>query len=143
MKTRTSFREKLHKPQAPKIVPVPLKMQKTCGTGTMLIPRPLDVDALIREVPRGRVITMGELRNRLARDAGADTACPLCVGIFVSIAAEAAEEDRAAGRKRITPYWRVVRNDGSMNPKFSGGAEAQRGRLQNEKVFAVLSMTST
>src|SRR5258706_7864712 len=115
MKSRLSFREKLYKPQEPKIVPIPPKMQKTCGTGTMLIPRPLDVDALIREVPRGRVITMGELRTRLARDAGADTACPLCTGIFVRIAAEAAEEDRASGKKRITPYWRVVRNDGSMN----------------------------
>ena len=57
----------------------------------MLIPRPLDVDAFIRKVRRGRVVTMGELRKRLARDAGADTACPLCTGIFVRIAAGALE----------------------------------------------------
>ena len=98
----------------------------------MLIPRPLDVDAFIRKVRRGRVVTMGELRKRLARDAGADTACPLCTGIFVRIAAGAAEEDRAAGKKRIIPYWRVVRNDGSMNPKLPGGIEAQTERLKAE-----------
>ena len=68
----------------------------------------------------------------LAEGHAADTACPLVTGIFVRIAAEAAEEDAAAGKTKITPYWRVVKDDGSLNPKFPGGVEAQAERLRDE-----------
>jgi len=98
----------------------------------MLIPRPLDVDAAMRAVRKGQVRTMGALRSELARAAGAESACPLCTGIFVRLAAEAAEEDRRAGRARLTPYWRIVRDDGSLNEKFPGGAKSQAARLRKE-----------
>ena len=132
MKTRTSWREKLERVQEPKVVPIPPKMQKRFGTGRMLIPRPLDVDALIREVPKGKLVTQSRIRERLARACGADVACPITTGIFVRIAAEAAEEDSRAGKKRITPYWRVVRDDGRLIEKFPGGVEAQASRLRLE-----------
>jgi alkylated DNA nucleotide flippase Atl1 len=51
---------------------------------------------------------------------------------FVRIASEAAEEEAASGKTRITPYWRVVRDDGSLNPKFPGGTERQPERLRAE-----------
>ena len=132
MKTRTSWREKLERVEHAKVVQIPPRMQPRFGEGTMLIPRPLDVDALIRSIPKGKVVTQTELRERLAADARASVACPLTTGIFVRIAAEAAEEDARAGKKQITPYWRVVRDNGSMNPKFPGGPEAQARRLSGE-----------
>ena len=36
------------------------------------------------------------------------------------------------GKKSITPYWRVIKKDGSLNPKFPGGVEAQAKRLEAE-----------
>ena len=75
---------------------------------------------------------MRQLRERLARDGGADVTCPLTTGIFVRIVAEAAEEDRRAGKKQIAPYWRVVRDDGSLNEKFPGGPRAQARKLRAE-----------
>jgi len=39
---------------------------------------------------------------------------------------------RAKSRERITPYWRVVKDDGSLNPKFAGGTEAQAKRLRQD-----------
>ena len=36
------------------------------------------------------------------------------------------------GKKRITPYWRVVKDDGALNPKFAGGVEAQTAQLEAE-----------
>ncbi len=30
------------------------------------------------------------------------------------------------------PYWRVVGRDGSLNPKFPGGIEAQATRLERK-----------
>jgi alkylated DNA nucleotide flippase Atl1 len=50
----------------------------------------------------------------------------------VRIAAETAEEDRANGRQRLTPYWRVIKDDGSLNPKFPGGPEQQARYLRRE-----------
>ena len=98
----------------------------------MLIPRALDVDALVRQVPRGKLLTVDELRAKLAREHGADFACPLVTGIFLRLVAEAAEEERLAGSEEIAPYWRVVRADGSLNEKFPGGADAQAERLREE-----------
>jgi len=98
----------------------------------MFIAKPLEVDALIRMTKKGMLITVGEIRSKLARDHGADTTCPLTTGIFVRIAAETAEEDLQNGKKRITPYWRVVKDDGGLNEKFPGGAKAQSRRLKEE-----------
>jgi alkylated DNA nucleotide flippase Atl1 len=134
LRSRKSWREKLEHPGAdlPKIVRVPEKWKKRFGSGTMAIARPLDVDALIRTVPRGRVVTQAQLRARLARRYGTDHTCPLTCGIFVRIVAEAAEEDRRAGKKGITPYWRVLRDDGSLHEKFPGGPASQARHLREE-----------
>lgn len=131
MKSRTSWREKLEKPQEPRVVDVPPKMSRF-GKGRMLIPTPKLVDELIRKVPKGKLVTVGELRRKLAARFEADVTCPLTTGIFVRIVAEAAEEDRANGRQRLTPYWRVIKDDGSLNPKFPGGPELQARHLRAE-----------
>ncbi|HJZ82462.1 MAG TPA: hypothetical protein VKD91_19015, partial [Pyrinomonadaceae bacterium] len=129
--SRTRWRDKLEKPQEPKLVDIPPKMSHF-GAGRMLVPTPMLVDALIRKVPRGKLVTVTELRRKLAADFAADVACPLTTGIFVRIAAEAAEEDRAHGARRITPYWRVIKDDGSLNPKFPGGVAQQSRYLRGE-----------
>jgi hypothetical protein len=130
--SRTRWRDKLERGDHSKIVQIPPSMEKRFGSGTMFIAKPLEVDALIRMTKKGMLITVGEIRAKLARDHNADTTCPLTTGIFVRIAAETAEEDLQNGKKRITPYWRVVRDDGSLNEKFPGGAKAQSRRLQEE-----------
>jgi hypothetical protein len=132
MYTRKSWREKLDNPNLPKVVRIPANMRKQLGRGAMLIPSPRDVDAMIRTVRKGGVITVARLREHLAHKFAADVTCPLTTGIFVRIAAEAAEEDARDGKKRITPYWRVIKDDGSLNPKFPGGVEAQADRLRDE-----------
>lgn len=129
--TRTSWRAKLAKPQEPRLVAVPARMSRF-GAGMMLIPTPKLVDELIRKIPKGKLATISELRRKLAADFEADLTCPLTTGIFVRIAAEAAEEDREQGRKRITPYWRVVKDDGSFNPKLPGGVAQQTRTLRAE-----------
>jgi alkylated DNA nucleotide flippase Atl1 len=90
------------------------------------------VDALIRRVPKGKVTTVNELRAVIARRHGATIGCPLTTGIFAWIVAHAAEEAAAAGRKRITPWWRVLKEGGKLNPKFPGGVEEQAKRLRAE-----------
>ena len=131
-RSRVSWREKLERMKEPKIVDIPPKMQKRFGKGKMLIPKPLDIDALIRKVPKGKLITQSQIREKLAKDFKVDATCPLTTGIFIRIIAEAAEEDLRNGKKSVTPYWRVIKKDGSLNPKFPGGVEAQAKRLEAE-----------
>jgi len=76
-KTRKTWRQKLEEGHSEhgEVVDVPPKMQNRFGTGTMLIPKPLDVDALIRKVPKGKTChcdsSSGEISERCAR--------PLCL----------------------------------------------------------------
>ena len=98
----------------------------------MLIPAPLDVDALIRKVEKGKLLTDTQIRERLARNFHADLTCPMTTGIFIRIAAETAEEDLRNGKEQITPYWRVIKGDGSLNEKLPGGVEAQAAHLRAE-----------
>jgi hypothetical protein len=130
--SRVPWRQKLERQQEPKIVDIPARMQARFGKGRMVIPKPLDVDALIRRVPRGKLVTVFQLREELARRSKVDVACPLCTGIFVRIAAETAEEERRAGKKAVTPYWRVISGEGQLNPKFPGGLTLQRCMLSVE-----------
>jgi alkylated DNA nucleotide flippase Atl1 len=132
MYQRKSWQEKMNNPSLPKVFRITPKMRPRFGTGVMVIPSPHDVDAFIRTVPKGRVVTVREIREYLAGKYAVDKACPLTTGIFVWLTAEAAEEAARAGKKRITPYWRVVKDDGSLNPKFPGGVEAQAERLRDE-----------
>ena len=107
-------------------------MSTRWGTGTMVVPAPVEVDALMRRVPKGRLVTINELRAALAKKHGVDVACPITTGIFSWIAAHAAEEAAQAGAKRITPYWRTLKSGGELNPKYPGGIAAIKRHLQSE-----------
>ena len=130
---KKSWREKLADDKGlPKIGRVTGKLSKRWGTGLMVIPAPREVDALMRQVPKGRLVTINELRDALAKKHRTDFACPITTGIFAWIAAHAAAEDEAAGKKRVTPYWRALKNGGEVNPKYPGGVAALSKQLRAE-----------
>jgi hypothetical protein len=81
---------------------------------------------------QGRLATINEIRACLAKKHGTDIACPMTTGIFVWIAAHAAEESRTAGEKNITPYWRLLKTGGELNPKYPGGIPAMKTLLAAE-----------
>ena len=86
----------------------------------------------MRRVPRGKVVTMRELRAALAQRHGATIACPITTGIFAWIAAHTADEAEREGARRITPYWRTLKTGGELNAKYPGGVEAMRAKLEAE-----------
>lgn len=98
------------------------------GGERMYFAPPMDYDRAMKRVPWGKVTTVGELRAYFARKSGADFTEPITAGIFVSIAAwasEQREEDK-------TPWWRTLKAGGELNPKYPGGVEAQKERLEAE-----------
>lgn len=98
------------------------------GGDQMYFAPPIAYDAVMKRIPYGKVITVGKIREFFARKHGADFTEPITAGIFVSIAAWAShqrEQDK-------TPYWRTLKADGELNPKYPGGVEAQKERLEAE-----------
>ena len=58
--------------------------------------------------------------------------CIVTTGIFAWVAAYAADEAEAAGKGRITPYWRVLKPGGGLNRKYPGGIANVKRRLEGE-----------
>jgi alkylated DNA nucleotide flippase Atl1 len=132
-KLRKSWQEKLADDKGlPKVVEINDKMSKRWGTGTVVIPALKEVDEIMKQVPKGKLITTAQIRAFLAQKHGASIGCPLTTGIFAWIAANAAEEAAAEGKQDITPYWRTLKAGGELNEKYPGGVEAQAAHLREE-----------
>jgi hypothetical protein len=137
MATRTnrkSWNEKLHysAPGYPKKVTIPENWAEKIGKGNMIILTPLIIDSYIKKIPRGRLATINSIREHFAKEYKVRTTCPITTGIFTWISAWAAEEKRSRGAKRITPYWRVLKQGGKLNPKYPGGVAQQAKTLTAE-----------
>ena len=98
------------------------------GGSKMYFAPPIDYDKVMKKIPYGKVITVGKIREYFAGLSGADFTEPITAGIFVSIAAWASEQ-RCEDE---TPYWRTLKANGELNPKYPGGVLAQKEKLEAE-----------
>jgi alkylated DNA nucleotide flippase Atl1 len=130
---KKSWREKLaDSKDLPRVEKIDEKKSKRWGTGTVVIPTPKEVDEIMQKIPKGKLITINEIRSILAKKHGATIGCPITTGIFAWIAANAAQEDAAEGKKRVTPYWRTLKSGGLLNEKYPGGIENLKRKLESE-----------
>lgn len=109
------------------IVTAPATIQKYGGEKMFFAP-PADYDKLMKTIPFGKVITVGKIRDYFAKQNHADFTDPITAGIFVSIAAWASDQRT----DDETPYWRTLKANGELNPKYPGGTEAQKLKLEAE-----------
>ncbi|KON26460.1 hypothetical protein AC480_05640 [miscellaneous Crenarchaeota group archaeon SMTZ1-55] len=103
---------------------------KTMGAkpgDSVVIAPPLEVDAVMKQVPLGKLITLKEICGILARKHKTKYCCTLTTGIFITTAANAADETQGD-----TPYWRTLKNKGELNKKYPGGVERQKSLLEQE-----------
>lgn len=91
------------------------------GGNKMYFAPPIDYDKVMKQIPCGRVITVGKIREHFAKLNGADFTEPITAGIFVSIAAWASYQRS----NDETPYWRTLKANGELNEKYPGGVEAR------------------
>ena len=98
------------------------------GGNRMYFAPPIDYDNIMKRVPRGKVITIGNIREYFAEQNHADFTEPVTAGIFVSIAAWAS----AQRSEEKTPYWRTLKANGELNAKYPGGIEGQKEKLESE-----------
>lgn len=132
-KTKT-WKEKLHnnKEKLPEVKTIDKpKMIEKYVEGKMVIPAPLEINELAKQIPEGMIVTSAQMREYFNEEYDAVYTCPMTTGIFSKIVAFAAEEDREAGND-FTPYWRLLKTKGEINEKFPGGIEKQIELLANE-----------
>jgi|SRR5579872_7421009 len=133
MAKRKTWREKLADDKdLPKVVKITGKMARRWGQGTVVVPAPREVDAIMRKVPEGKLITINEIRQLVAKKHKATVGCPVTTGIFAWISAHAADEAAAAGETNVTPYWRTLKSGGELNPKYPGGIPRLKSLLEAE-----------
>ena len=107
------------------VVKISPEREKFFGrSGTMLIPCPATVEALIREIPARKLLTTDALRQELAKRHNADVTCPAATQTALRTISRAAAEN--------VPYWRVVKKDGALLPAFSVGESSHAALLTQE-----------
>lgn len=98
------------------------------GGDRMYFAPPIDYDRVMKKVPYGKLTTVGEIREYFAKKNKADFTEPITAGIFVSIAAWASYQRK----ENKTPFWRTLKAGGELNPKYPGGVEEQKKKLEEE-----------
>lgn len=131
-KKKTALEKLYDNHDLPKVVKIKDKQVKRWGKGTIVIPKPMDVNNIMKKVPKGKIITINEIRSKIAKKYKATIGCPICVGIFSNISAYAAEEEKTMGKKDITPWWWTVKTGNILNEKYPGGVLNQKRLLEKE-----------
>ena len=107
------------------------KMGADVGDDIILV-NPSEVVEIMKRVPKGKLITIVEICKKIAKQHCVPACCSLTTGIFIMTAANAAEEANREGKSLDIPYWRTLKSEGFLNPKYPGGQEAHKNLLEKE-----------
>ena len=98
----------------------------------IVLVNPSEVVEIMKKVPGGKLMTVIEICERIAKNHGVKACCSLTAGIFIMVAANAVEEAARQNKRLDIPYWRVLKAGGFLNEKYPNGAEAQKAKLEGE-----------
>lgn len=135
-KTAIDHLESGRQPHIVHIIPPGAPGYREANGGEMVVSSPAEVDEFVRRLKAGEVATLDDLRAAIAARHAVAVACPVSTAIFLNMCARAAEERRAMGvpAAELTPWWRVLKKGGFLNPKFPGGTDSQAELLAAEGV---------
>ena len=104
------------------------KSIKKYGGNKMFVAPPIFYDKLMKKVPKGKLLTVGEMRSCLAKKSGADFTDPLTAGLFVNVVAWASYQRK----DDITPFWRTIKTDGELSDRYPEPIKLQKRLLEEE-----------
>ena len=107
------------------------KMGAEVGDNVVLV-NPSEVVEVMKQVAKGKLVTIVEICKRIAKQHGVPACCSLTTGIFIMTAANAVEEASKKGKVLDIPYWRTLKSGGYLNEKYPGGQEAHKSLLEQE-----------
>lgn len=107
-----------------KIEEIPTTMEAFLGcSGKMVKPSTHAVKELVKKIRKGKVITVDQLRDKLAKDFHVQTACPASTTKALRILSK--EEYPIC-------YWRVIKKKGELIPQFPNGVKGHALLLEKE-----------
>jgi hypothetical protein len=103
---------------------------------TMLIATAKIVDDYVRQIPKGKEVTLQTMRKDLAVQYNAEYSCPVVSGILLRIVAEASHEQYSKGKaiSKITPFWRMIDENSTIGKKVSFGPEFIKAQRKKERI---------
>ena len=107
------------------------KMGAEAGDDIVLV-NPSVVVEIMKQVPKGKLITIVEICKKIAEHHKVKGCCSLTTGIFIMTAANTVEESAKEGKPLDIPYWRTLKSGGFLNSKYPGGQEAHKNLLEKE-----------
>lgn len=131
---KKTFNEKLMTPSKPEIMDMSNKknfVEKYGGT-KMLVATPMQYNDIMKNIPKGKIITSDIIRAFLAENHNANYTCHLTAGFFINIVAKASNEREEVGTGNLIPYWRTLKKDGELNEKYPLEIEEQKRLLEAE-----------
>jgi hypothetical protein len=132
---RKTWVEKRDLAKGPEVKKSPKDFADIKADEKMLIASPKVVDEYIRQIPKGKEISLQQMRKDLAAEFYADKTCPVTSGIFLRIVAEAAYEEYESGKAigKIAPFWRMVNGASPAAKKLSFGTDFLMEQRRKEK----------
>jgi alkylated DNA nucleotide flippase Atl1 len=107
------------------IVEIAKDRERSLGTGgRMLLPCPATVAAVVKRIPRNKVVTTELIRKALAKQFEVDTTCPFNTKLCLQALANDPRQKLA--------YWRVIKANGELMNYYPGGVEGQAALLKKE-----------
>ncbi len=94
-----------------------------------------EIIPIMAKVPKGKLVTLKEICQKIAKTHKVKRCCSLTTGIFIMLIANAAEESIANAEKSNLvkiPYWRTLKADGFLNEKYPGGLKNHKKLLEKE-----------
>ena len=137
MTAKKTWTEKLLCDKKPKIKRIDFDFAGIPANSMMFIATPQIIDSYIRQIPKGKNVTVQTMRKDLASESKADYTCPVTTGIFLRIVAEASYEkyEQTNSLKGITPFWRVVEPNSALSKKLTFGQDFVIKQRQAEKTI--------
>jgi len=124
MKLTKLWQEKLKDSKdLPKIVKIEGILSKKWGAITSTIPALYEVDQTITKVPKGKLITINEIRSILAKKHNALICFPITAGIFAWKSFHHSFEIMLEEKRQVSSYWRTLKTKGEINLKYPSASK--------------------
>jgi len=136
MTSKKTWIDKLNERKVPKIKQINFDFADIPANSNMLIATPKIIDDYIKQIPKGKHVTVQTMRKDLAIENRADYTCPVTTGIFLRIVAEANFEkfQQTNSLKGITPFWRVIEPESTLSKKLTFGQDFINDQRKAEKI---------
>lgn len=103
---------------------IPNTMEKFFGcAGEMVKPTTDTVATTVGKIPKGKLVTLEQIRAKIASDFKVETTCPASTMKALHMLSKS---------EKPICYWRVIKKKGALIAKFPNGTAGHAAMLENE-----------